>query len=431
MWKASGWSKGGVLQRVLHFEDSDGANSSCIATTSSVFLSLFSLAPTHLRQVTNYCSAIMSNVRPHGSDNDGPRPHLIIQVDHIISGLAYLSAGRVVTGSFDGTMRIWNVEYGKPEGSSMQHGDRVYRIAATHDRKKLVSSAFFGTIKVWGVESRELIKEWTHPEWKPHIAISPDDRLVAVGNRRVFLHTLEGPGSRQVNQPIKVPGGILCMSFSPNRDKLACGTPDGIRVYNVANGTLVLGPLLPSAKKLSLENRVRGVLWSQNGSRLFSGSDDETIRCWNSNTGEPIGLPWTGHTNWIRALSLSPDGSILASVSANDQTVRFWDSTSGNPIGQPLRHKRRVLAVHFSPSGESVASVGPDKRVYLWRVPRLGTIESQVCIPRIGQTTRIHRSLRSRSHIQLSSTWVLCKLHSHRTSHIPLAPNNRMVTASM
>ena len=100
---------------------------------------------------------------------------------------------------------------------------------------------------------------------------------------------------------------------------------DDIHVYDVDDGTLLLGPL-----------RHRGfvseVQWSRDGSRLFSGSADTMIRCWNSDTGEQIGHPWTGHTDSICSLSTSPDGLIITSAS-HDHTVRFWDATTGNPIG--------------------------------------------------------------------------------------------------
>jgi WD40 repeat protein len=158
------------------------------------------------------------------------------------------------------------------------------------------------------------------------------------------------------------------MSFSPDGKKLACGTYNDTRVYDVDSGTLVLGPLK------FYKDYGCFVLWSRDGSRLFSASS-KTIRCWNSDTAEQIGQPWTGHTRHILSLSLSPDGSILASASL-DKTVRFWDTTSGHPIAQHLQHDGGVGAVHFSPSGEFVASTVWDEKTYLWRAPWLTSAEN-------------------------------------------------------
>jgi WD40 repeat protein len=310
----------------------------------------------------------MSGVTPQRSDIDEPQPHLVILADDTsISRLKYLPDGRrVVTGSGDGTVKVWNLENGEQEGTSMKHAREVWNLAVTRDGTKIISSDDEGEIKVWNVESHEIVKEWTHPGgvW---IALSPDDRLIAVSEEAVFFYTMEG---RRVGHPIQVGKLVWCMCFSPDGNKLACGTYDDIRVYDVASGTLILGPLRDH------QESVFDVLWSRDGSRLFSASNDKTIRYWNSDTGEQIGHPWTGHTNWIRSLSLSPDGSILASASW-DETVRFWDATTGNPIGQHLQHDTEVYAVRFSPSGESVASLAWDGNIYLWRVPWLHSVENR------------------------------------------------------
>ena len=164
---------------------------------------------------------------------------------------------------------------------------------------------------------------------------------------------------------------VSSMCFSPDGKKLACGTRTKmIRVYDVESGTLILRPLQGH------QGCIQDVLWSHDGSRLF-GSDDKAICCWNSDTGEQIGQPWTGHNSWIRSLSLSPDGLILASASW-DKTVRFWNAITGHPIGQHLQHDKEVNVVRFSPSGEFVASAGWDEKIYLWRVPWLNSVENRV-----------------------------------------------------
>ena len=220
---------------------------------------------------------------------------------------------------------------------------------------------------MWDVESRKVVKEWTHLGKRLDVAISPDDRLVAVGNQVVGIYTMEG---RQVGHSIDVGWAVYSMCFSPDGTKLACGTVCDIRVYNVDSGTLILE---------CHQDWVLDVVWSHDGSRLFSSSGDKTIRSRNSDTGEQIGHPWTGHSGWILSLSLSPDGSILASASW-DQTVRFWDSATGNPIGQHLQHDN-VAAIRFSPSGGGVASAGSDGTIYLWRVPWLDSTTHQVITP--------------------------------------------------
>jgi len=148
-----------------------------------------------------------------------------------------------------------------------------------------------------------------------------------------------------------------------------CGTYEEIRVYDVVSGRLILGPVGASC--------VHDLLWSRDGSRLLAGSDDGSIHCWNSDTAQQIGHPWTGHARGIRCLSLSPNGSVLASASF-DKTICFWNATTGNFVEQHIWHNGPVKTIRFSPSGESVASLGGDRRICFWRVPWLNSVESQV-----------------------------------------------------
>ena len=245
----------------------------------------------------------------------------------------------------------------------MKHGGRISGLAVTQEGTRIISSGS-GRIKVWDVESHKLVKEWAHLAEKDCIvSISPDDRLVAVGGgmHMVDVYSMEG---RHVVS-IEVGEYLRSMCFSPDGNKLACSTSNSTRVYDVNSGVPMLGPL---------DGWALDVLWSRDD-RLFAGLLNGTIRCWNSDTGQQIGHPWTGHTSAICSLSLSPDGTILASASW-DETVRFWNATTGDSIGQHIQHvsPRRLGArsapatVRFSPSGEFLASTGWGQGIYIWEV---------------------------------------------------------------
>ncbi|KAI9455830.1 quinon protein alcohol dehydrogenase-like superfamily [Boletus coccyginus] len=227
---------------------------------------------------------------------------------------------------------IWKVRTKKGHRWSTKARCTVLLFPGMAQRSSAVTR--MGMIKVWDIKSHELVKEWRHPERDPRMSISPNDRFAAVGRRNVAIYSINS--GRRVDS-IQVGDSIRRLRFSPDGNKLACGTGDGIRVYDINSGTLILGPLGGGW--------VFGVLWSRDGSRLFA-SDDETILCWNSDTGQQIGHPWTGHTDHILSLSLSPDGSILASASL-DGTVRFWNAATGNPVGQHLQHDGVVYTIWF------------------------------------------------------------------------------------
>ncbi|KIJ61426.1 hypothetical protein HYDPIDRAFT_115889 [Hydnomerulius pinastri MD-312] len=119
---------------------------------------------------------------------------------------------------------------------------------------------------------------------------------------------------------------------------------------------------------------VESVLWSLDGSYLFSGSSDRTIRKWDTDTGDTIGEPWRGHAKYVNSLAISPNGTRIASASY-DNTIRFWDADSGSQVGEPLRRKGPLT---FSPSGDFIASTGGDNTFSIWRVPWWDETQKQV-----------------------------------------------------
>src|SRR5712675_2454382 len=70
---------------------------------------------------------------------------------------------------------------------------------------------------------------------------------------------------------------------------------------------------------------VISVAFSRDGSRIVSGSWDNTIPLWDAETGHPIGKPLEGHSSRVESVAFSPDGSRIVSGSL-DNTIRLWDA---------------------------------------------------------------------------------------------------------
>ena len=91
---------------------------------------------------------------------------------------------------------------------------------------------------------------------------------------------------------------------------------------------------------------------------------DTKVRLWDTNTGEQI-QALTGHRNWVPSVSFSPDGSTLASASADD-TVRLWDANTGEQLQTLMGYTGSVYSVSFSPDGSTIATGNGDNTVRLW-----------------------------------------------------------------
>ncbi|KAI9693835.1 MAG: hypothetical protein M1822_003106 [Bathelium mastoideum] len=110
----------------------------------------------------------------------------------------------------------------------------------------------------------------------------------------------------------------------------------------------------------------------ENSSRLLTGSGDATARIWDCDTGTPV-TTLKGHTDWIFAVSWSPDSEIIATGS-KDKTVRLWDK-HGKSLGGPLTgHTKAVRNLSWEPyhaqqpGRPRLASCSQDGTVRIWDV---------------------------------------------------------------
>ena len=100
--------------------------------------------------------------------------------------------------------------------------------------------------------------------------------------------------------------------------------------------------------------------------KIFSSSEDRTIRIWELSTGRALKSILNGHTASINSIAITPDGHRIVSTS-DDASLRIFDSGTGEPCTLPLRMFERMFAVAVSHDGALVACSGADTRVQVWR----------------------------------------------------------------
>ena len=111
-------------------------------------------------------------------------------------------------------------------------------------------------------------------------------------------------------------------------------------------------------------NWVNAVALSPDGRWLASGSPDKTVRVWDAGSGALV-RTLTGHSDGVTSVVFSPDGRLMASGS-RDKTVRVWETASGALIRTLTGHRNWVHTVAFSPDGRWLASGSADLSARVW-----------------------------------------------------------------
>jgi hypothetical protein len=108
---------------------------------------------------------------------------------------------------------------------------------------------------------------------------------------------------------------------------------------------------------------IRAIAVTPDGARAVSASDDQTLRCWDLQTGQTIQV-LRGHTGAVTGVAVTPDGYHAVSAS-DDKTLRIWDLQTGQ--ARVLSgHTDEVDSVAMLPGGRRFVSGSHDGELRIW-----------------------------------------------------------------
>ena len=150
---------------------------------------------------------------------------------------------------------------------------------------------------------------------------------------------------------------INVLTFTPNGKMIASGSDDGtIRLWDTGTGTQLLS--IPTSKTNALA-------FSEDG-KILASSNPVNIQLWDVDTGTQL-TSLKGHSHSATVLAFSTDSKILVS-GGRDGTIRLLDISTGTELTTFKGHVDRVNILSFSPDGKMLASGSTDGAIFLWGI---------------------------------------------------------------
>ncbi|KAJ2920033.1 hypothetical protein MD484_g254, partial [Candolleomyces efflorescens] len=275
---------------------------------------------------------------------------------------------RIVSGSWDNTIRIWDMEKGEQVGSSLRgHDDWIRSVAISPNGELIVSGSDDKTVRVWDAKTGTQVGESLqgHGSWVSSVAFSHDGKRIvsSSGDGSIQIwEEVEKSRWTQVGDPIRGHDGraIVTIAISPDDKYIVSGSYDRtIRIWDAKERTQV-------GELRGHEGWVWSVAISPEGKRIVSASRDNTIRIWDVEKREQVGEPLRGHSGTVYSVAISPDGKYIVSGFL-DRTVRIWDLEERKQVGEPLRgHTDWVWSVAILLDGKRIVSGSGDTTVRIW-----------------------------------------------------------------
>ncbi|KAF3153513.1 hypothetical protein TWF225_001947 [Orbilia oligospora] len=336
------------------------------------------------------------------------------------------NAKQLASGSYDHTIRLWDIATGQQLKTFTGHESVIKSIALIPEDNQLVSCSENGIVISWDLTTKEqaikfetgersrlsssalssdgkqlvtiqqsrcvlwdiatqrhtTLFEQSVTEFSRQVVLSPNNKKLALvnltddGNQfKIMLWDIDARTEREVTAH---------KYYDWKRRPAIAFSPDSKHLVSAYNTTVELWDFAKGQQVKSFEISMvfdNAIAFSPDGKYLALALKNNTIQLWKT-TGQHVET-FEGHTNLVSAVAFSPNGGEQLASAATDFSVRLWDTTqTGTALEGSTglqteqlsksdiykQHQQYVSAIAFSHHNKILATASKDSTIILWEV---------------------------------------------------------------
>jgi WD40 repeat protein len=293
-------------------------------------------------------------------------------------------------GQGDRNIRIWDIATKKLVNQFYAHDDDIHRVSFHPDGKRILTGSKDGTVKIWDSDRGTVMRIIDPPNNMENIPIPPNQKpqpitdasfspdgkmIVTAKGEQISVWDLQG---NLLTRAITDNKTIFTVKFHPSGKLVASSDSDRIvKLWRITDATtrllteLITGSSSNNPRDGELQlihkfegrsNEVLSLDFSKNGKQIAFGYQDGSVQI--TDLAGDVNTKIGNHRENVFDVTFSQDDRTLVSAS-KDRSVRLW-TLQNALIDSSYGHTDNIWAVSYRPDGKVFASASVDKSIRLW-----------------------------------------------------------------
>ena len=276
-------------------------------------------------------------------------------IDHVL--LVEEERSLVTAASKDSTAKVWDLATGQLNHDLIGHSRPIKKLLLTDKGRTLITASQDGTAKVWNLTSGELRHDLAgHSKSLTWLILVDESRALvtaAIGEERGKVWDLTS-GHLRYNLDGHLGGMLL---IDEGRALVTTSWRNSAKIWDLASGQV----------HLNLAGRTGSIsqmLLIDEGRALVTTSGSGTTKVWDLTSGH-LRHNFSYHTGSLPTLLLADEGRALVTA-ARDGTLKVWDLASGDLQYDLRGHTDWITRTLLTDMGKTLVTISKDSTIKVW-----------------------------------------------------------------